>query len=497
MGALSAKKIGLILGPAVFFLIRLIPNPTGLNTEAWKVLAVAAIMLIWWVTEAVPLAVAAILPLVLLPLLAVQPINDRGYPAGIEEAMGIGDVSPPYASPIVFLFMGGFMIALAMERWGLHRRIALNIVKLTGTNADGILLGFMLATAALSMWISNTATTVLMLPIALSVINLLLDDPEEIENKGMQNFALSMMLGIAYAANIGGTATIIGTPPNVVFAGIMEEQFGVQVSFAQWIIFGLPFALLLLGVTFFFIVKILHPNRLGEFEGAQAIIAREVERLGPMKEGEKRTLAVFALTALLWIFRVPISNVLPNGVDLSDAGIAMFATVLLFIVPVDFSKNQFVLAWRDTEKLPWGILLLFGGGLSLAGALNDTGLIKLIGDQFSNMGEASFLIILGLAAVSLFLTEIMSNVALVVVFLPVVGAIALGADLNLLQVCIPVTLAASCAFMLPMSTPPNAIVFASGHLKVSQMVRVGLILNLITILMVGVLSKWVLPVLFG
>ena len=497
MGAPSAKKIGLFLGPAVFLLILLLPNPPGLNTEAWKVLAVAAIMLIWWVTEAVPLAVAAILPLVLLPLLAVQPINDRGYPAGIEEAMGIGDVSPPYASPIVFLFMGGFMIALAMERWGLHRRIALNIVKLTGTNADGILLGFMLATAALSMWISNTATTVLMLPIALSVINLLLDDPEEIAHKGMQNFALSMMLGIAYAANIGGTATIIGTPPNVVFAGIMEEQFGVQVSFAQWIIFGLPFALLLLGVTFFFIVKILHPNRLGEFEGAQAIITREVERLGPMKKGEKRTLAIFMLTALLWIFRVPISNLLPIGVDLSDAGIAMLATVLLFIVPVDFNKNQFVLAWGDTEKLPWGILLLFGGGLSLAGALNDTGLIKLIGDQFSNMGEASFLIILGLAAVSLFLTEIMSNVALVVVFLPVVGAIALGADLNLLQVCIPVTLAASCAFMLPMSTPPNAIVFASGHLKVSQMVRVGLILNIITILMVGVLSKWILPILFN
>lgn len=497
MGQFSAKKIGLVLGPVVFLILLLLPNPPGLNPEAWKVLAVAAFMLIWWVTEAVPLAVAALLPLVLLPLLAVQPINARGYPAGIGEALDIGDVSPAYASPIVFLFMGGFMIALAMERWGLHRRIALNIVKLTGTNADGILLGFMLATAALSMWISNTATTVLMLPIALSVINLLLDDQEDIEDKGMRNFALSMMLGIAYAANIGGTATIIGTPPNVVFAGIMEEQFGVQVSFAQWMIFGLPFALLLLGLTFFFIVKVLHPNRLGEFEGAQEIIAREVKRLGPISRGEIRTLAVFLLTALLWIFRVPVSKLLPEGVDFSDAGIAMFATVLLFIVPVDFRKNQFVLSWRDTEKLPWGILLLFGGGLSLAAALNDTGLIKLIGDQFSSMEEASFLIILGLAAVSLFLTEIMSNVALVVVFLPVVGAIALGADLNLLQVCIPVTLAASCAFMLPMSTPPNAIVFASGHLKVSQMVRAGLILNIITILMVGVLSRWILPILFS
>lgn len=497
MGQLSAKKLGLLLGPLLFIVLRLLPNPAGLNPEAWKVLAVASIMLIWWVTEAVPLAVAALLPLVLIPVLGVQPVNEAGLPAGSDEVMGIGDVSPPYASPIVFLFMGGFMIAMAMERWGLHRRIALNIVRLTGTNADGIILGFMLATAALSMWISNTATTVLMLPIALSVINLLLDQQADDAQQGMRNFALSMMLGIAYAANIGGTATIIGTPPNVVFAGVMAEQFGVQVSFAQWIVFGLPFALLLLGVTFFFIVKVLHPNRLGEFEGAQEVITREVERLGPISRGERYTLMVFLLTALLWIFRVPIAKLMPAGIDFSDAGIAMFATVLLFIVPVDFSKQQFVLSWRDTEKLPWGILLLFGGGLSLAGALNDTGLIKLIGNQFADMGDASFLIILGLAAVSLFLTEIMSNVALVVVFLPVVGAIALGADLNLLQVCIPVTLAASCAFMLPMSTPPNAIVFASGHLKVSQMVRVGLVLNLVTILMVGVLSRWVLPMLFS
>jgi sodium-dependent dicarboxylate transporter 2/3/5 len=493
----SAKHIGLVLGPLVFVLMLFLPNPPGLNPEAWKVLAVAAIMLIWWVTEAVPLAVAALLPLVLIPLLGVQPINDRGYPAGIDEALKIGDVSAPYASPIVFLFMGGFMIALAMERWHLHRRIALNIVKLTGTNADGILLGFMLATALLSMWISNTATTVLMLPIALSVINLLIQDRENIQDKGMRNFALSMMLGIAYSANIGGTATIIGTPPNVVFSGIIENQFGVQVSFAQWFIFGLPFALLLLGVTFFMIVKMMHPNRLGEFEGAKAIIDREVKDLGPITKGEKLTLIVFVFTALLWILRVPVSNLMPDGLNISDAGIAILATVLLFIIPVEIKKNQFILAWRDTEKLPWGILLLFGGGLSLAGALDKTGLIKMIGDQFSGMSSASFLIIIGLTAVSLFLTEIMSNVALVLVFLPVVGAIAVGADINLLQVCIPVTLAASCAFMLPMSTPPNAIVFASGHLKVSQMVRVGLILNLITIAMVGALAYWILPMLFN
>ncbi|MEO0341672.1 MAG: SLC13 family permease, partial [Bacteroidota bacterium] len=340
---MSVKRIGLFLGPLIFILLLFIPNPPGLNTEAWKVLAIAAFMLVWWVTEAVPLAVAAILPLVLLPLLGVQPLGDNGYPVGVEGAFKMKDASAPYASPIVFLFMGGFMLALAMERWSLHRRIALNIVKLTGTNADGIILGFMLATAALSMWISNTATTVLMLPIALSVINLLIDDPEQIVNKGMNNFALSMMLGIAYAANIGGTATIIGTPPNVVFSGIMEEQFNTSVSFAQWMIFGLPFSILLLGFTFFLIVKVLHPNRLGEFEGAQEIIAREVDALGPISKGERLTLIVFICTALAWIFRTSIVKLLPAGVDLSDAGIAMLATVALFVVPVNFKKHEYIL----------------------------------------------------------------------------------------------------------------------------------------------------------
>ena len=493
---MSSKRIGLFLGPIAFILFLIIPSPAGLNTEAWKVLAIAIFMLIWWIPEAVPLAVAALLPILLLPLLGVQPLGENGYPAGVDKAFKIGDASAPYASPIVFLFMGGFMIALAMERWSLHRRIALNIVKVTGTNADGIILGFMLATAALSMWISNTATTVLMLPIALSVIRLLIKDTENIMDKGRQNFALSMMLRIAYAANIVGTATLIGTPPNVVCSGIMENQFDTQVTFVQWIIFGLPFALILLGITFFLIVKLMHPNRLGEFEGAQEIITEEVENLGPISKGEKRTLFVFLTTALLWIFRAPISNLLPEGIDFSDAGIAMLGTILMFVVPVDFNRHIFVLDWRDTEKLPWGILLLFGGGLSLANALNETGLIELIGDQFAGFGKGGFLIIIGLAAVSLFLTEIMSNVALVVVFLPVVGAIALGADLNLLQVCIPVTLAASCAFMLPMSTPPNAIVFASGHLKVAQMVRVGLVLNIITIVLIGIVAEWILPLLF-
>lgn len=475
-----AKKWGLLIGPLLFGLILLLPSPELFTKEAWRVLAVAVFMLCWWVTEAVPLPVTALLPMVLLPFLQVMPISDA---------------AAPYASPIVFLFMGGFMIALAMERWDLHRRIALNIVRITGTNANGIILGFMLATAALSMWISNTATTVMMLPIALSVVSLLRQTPAGASESPMRNFALSMMLGIAYAANIGGTATIIGTPPNVVFAGILREEFGMEVTFARWMILGIPFAVLMLFVTYGFLVKILHPNRLGTFAGAREMIEQEVKDLGPISTGEKRTLVVFGTTALLWIFRSNLVKALPF-LSLSDAGIAMLATVILFIVPVDWPKGHFILQWSDTEKLPWGILLLFGGGLSLAGALSDTGIIDLIGQSFSGQQRATFWIILGLTAVSLYLTEIMSNVALVTIFLPVVGAIALGAGIDLLTVMIPVTLASSCAFMLPMSTPPNAIVFASGYITVPSMVRAGFVLNLIAIGLTAALAFWLIPIIF-
>lgn len=480
-----SKKIGLFLAPLLFLILLLIPAPEALGTDAWKVLAIAAFMLIWWVTEAVPIPVAALLPLILLPLLGV---------------MDIKTAAAPYANPIVFLFMGGFMLALAMERWNLHRRIALNIVRLTGTNANGIIFGFMLATALLSMWISNTATTVMMLPIAVSVIQLLAKDEQTNRSKGMRSFAVTMMLGIAYAANIGGTATIIGTPPNSVFAGFIKETYDYDVSFAKWMLLGVPFAVVLILITYFFLVKFLYPNRLGRFAGAQTLINQEVEKLGKLSRGETLVLLVFLLTALCWMGRVPMNNFFEeNGIPivLSDAGIAMVATVSLFVIPQDLKFDNFILEWKDTEKLPWGILLLFGGGLSLAAALSSTGIIDLIGSQFKTTSSTGFLIILGLTSISLFLTEIMSNVALVTIFLPVVGGIAIGIGIDPLLMTIPVTLAASCAFMLPMSTPPNAIVFASGHLTVAQMVRAGLVLNVLTIIFIAVLSNWIIPFLFS
>lgn len=481
MAFMHLKKIGLFLGPLLFLLLLGMPAPAVLEPGAWKVIALAVFMLIWWVTEAAPLPVTALLPLVGLPLLGVSDMKMA---------------AAAYADPIVFLFMGGFLIALAMERWRLHRRIALRIVRLTGTNADGIILGFMVATAALSMWISNTATTVMMLPIALSVIDLLTKEQEgAFPERGIRYFALSLMLGIAYAANIGGTATLIGTPPNVVFAGYIRQTFGYEVSFARWMMVGFPFAVILLTLTYLFVVRILYPNRLGAFAGAGELIGREAARLGPFSVGERLTLIVFLSTALCWVFRVQLNHLLP-GLALNDSIIAMLGGIVLFILPVDFAHGKFVLDWSDTEKLPWGILLLFGGGLSLAGALERTGIIDLIGQEFSGMESGELLLIVGLSAVSLFLTEIMSNVALVLVLLPVVGGIAVAAGIPPLMVCVPVTLAASCAFMLPMSTPPNAIVFASGHLRISQMAKAGLVLNIITIILVVILSKTLMPLVF-
>jgi sodium-dependent dicarboxylate transporter 2/3/5 len=457
--------------------------PKGISPEAWKVLAMAAFMLVWWISEAVPIAVTSLLPLVLLPSMGV---------ATLEAT------AAPYANPVVFLFMGGFVIALAMEKWALHKRIALYIVHLTGTNANGIIGGFMMATAFISMWISNTATAIMMLPIGLSIISLVQHQiiPNKENQKGLQHFSIAMMLAIAYGANIGGTATIIGTPPNVVFAGYMRENFDMEVTFLTWMLIGTPFAIILLAFTFLLIVKILFPNNLGNFGGAKEIINNEIKHLGPISIGEKLTLFVFISTALSWIFRLQLDALFP-AIKLSDTTIALVAAILLFIIPVSLHKKEFLLNWKDTEKLPWGILLLFGGGLSLADSLASTGIINLIGNQFNGLDAAGWIFILGLSTVSLFLTEVMSNVALVTIFLPVVGAIAVGAGIPPVQLCIPVTIAASCAFMFPMSTPPNAIVFASGRISIGQMAKAGFLLNLITIIVIAFLVKFLFPYILG
>lgn len=478
------RKVGLFLGPLLFALIVIItPETPFLGKPAHHTLAVGAWMITWWITEAVALPVTALLPIVLFPLTGVLPIKEA---------------AAPYANPIIFLFMGGFMLALALEKWKLHLRIALNIVRLTGTNANGIILGFMLATAALSMWISNTATTVMMLPIGVSVIEILRRREPNMEvTKGTRYFSLTMMLGIAYSANIGGIATIIGTPPNTVLAGILNEKYNYTIDFARWLAFGLPLSLVMLGVTYLFLVKILYPNRLGNFEGAQQVIKEELAKLGKINKAERIVLALFLTTAFFWIFKNTLNKVFPAW-QLTDATIAMVASVALFVTPIDYKKGVFVLEWKDTERLPWGILTLFGGGLSLASALSTVGIIGIIGDAVGVVGGSLnvSMIFLILVALMLFMTEVMSNVALTAVLVPVVAGVAVGLNQNPLWMTIPVTIASSCAFMLPMATPPNAIVFASGHIKVSQMVRVGIFLNIIAILLLVLVANTVLPYIF-
>lgn len=478
---MDTKKTGLFLGPLLFFLFLVIPHPSAISPEGWKVIGLAIFMLTWWISEAVPIAVTSLLPMLLLPMMGVQKL---------------ADAAAPYSNPVVYLFMGGFVIALAMERWNLHRRIALNIVRMTGTNADGILLGFYLSTALISMWISNTATAIMMLPIALSVIDLLQRKVKSHQTAGMQRFSIAMMLGIAYASSIGGMATIIGTPPNVVFAGYMQEAHGIEVSFAEWFIIGFPFALILLIIAYLVLVKIMYPNQLGKFSGAQELIQEEIAELGPVSAGERRTLYVFIGAAFCWIFQAQINSFFPF-LKLSDTAVALLAAISLFILPSDWKQGRTILEWSHTEKLPWGILLLFGGGLSLADSLATTGIIDLIGNQFKDLPAASWVVILGLSTVSLFLTEVMSNVALVTIFLPVVGAIAVGMGIPPEEMCIPVTLAASGAFMLPMSTPPNAIVFASGHIRIAQMVRAGFVMNVISVLLITLFVKTLLPYLYN
>lgn len=463
---------GLLAGPLVF-LFMMLASPFDFTTDQWKVLAVAALMLIWWLTEAIPIAVTALLPIVLLPSLGVLTLKET---------------TAQYGSDIVYLFLGGFMIALALEKWHLHRRIALGIVKLTGTGADRIILGFMLATAALSLWISNTACAVMMLPMALSVIRLVQDPSVDIDERGRKNFSISLLLGVAYAANAGGIGTLIGTPPNLVMAGYLRDQLGIDVSFMDWLKVGLPFSLVLLVSTYFMLTRLMFPNRLGVIKGAGELIDKEYRELGPLGEPEFRVLSVFLITALLWIFRSWLDSILPF-MGLNDTGIAVAATIALFIIPSRKRSARKLLEWEDSKGLPWGILLLFGGGLSLAAALQSVGIIKLIGDGITGLGiESTFGLMMALSIVALFLTEVMSNVALTMVFVPVAAAIGVGMGASPLYFTVPVTIAASCAFMLPMATPPNAIVFASGHLKISDMARAGFVLNLIAALLISLMA---------
>ena len=441
--------------------------------------AVAVWMATWWLSEAIAVYATALLPLVLLPLLSARSMKGA---------------AAPYAHELIFLFMGGVLLALTMERWGLHRRVALVALRMVGDRPVHMVGGFMLVTALLSMWVSNTATAVMMLPVAVSVIGL-------VSTRGGQggaappprNFALGLLLGIAYGASIGGMATPIGTPPNLFLLSYVKAQLGREISFVRWMGVGLPLAAVFLPIAWLLLTRFLYPIRLARIEGGRALFRSELAALGPMGRGERITLGVFLLASGLWVTRPLLAGLELGGVrplaGLTDAGIAMLAAMVLFVAPVERGGGSRVLEWETAVKLPWGILVLFGGGLSLAAAIQANGVGELLGGQVAGLaGVPSVLIVVGVVAGIVFLTELTSNTATTATLIPVLASLAPGIGLEPLLLIVPAALSASCAFMLPVATPPNAVVFGSGLVSIPEMSRAGVWLNLTAIALITLLT---------
>lgn len=474
------QRVGILAAPMVFIFMLLLPAPADLSVAGWRTATIGILMAMLWITEAIPIPATSLLPLVLLPFFGIQKITVA---------------AAPYANPLIFLFMGGFIIALAMQRWHLHRRIALNIIKMIGMKPKSIIFGFMIATAFLSMWVSNTATTMMMLPIAFSVIELAKSSKiRDEDSKDYQNFAVVLMLTIAYASSIGGLATLIGTPPNALLAAFMRSNYHYQIGFAQWMLVGVPLVVIGLPLSIFLLIRILFPIRIAQIEGGQAFIRAELEKLGAISTAEKMVAIVFGTVALLWIFRPLVAHLIP-GID--DAGIAILGAMLMFALPVNLRKGEFLLDWHSAEKLPWGVLLLFGGGLSLAGAISETGLSEWIGQQLSAVQNWPIVfVVLIVTAIVIFLTELTSNTATAAAFLPIMASVAVSIGQNPLLLVIPAGVAASCAFMLPVATPPNAIVYGSGQIEMGQMVRGGILLNLLFILLITLVTFSLVSLVF-
>ncbi len=471
------RLAGLFGGAAAAILLMALPVPEGLSGSGQTVLAVAAVMSIWWITEALPIPVTALLPLVLFPLLGV---------------MSMASTAAPYGHHLVFLFLGGFVLALGVERSGLHRRIALHVILIVGEGTSRLVFGFMLATALLSMWISNTATVMLMLPIALAVITQVRGQQSE----GSSAFALALLLGLAYAASIGGVATLIGTPPNIVLAGVFSKLYphAPGIGFVEWMMFGLPVAAVFLPLSWFLLVRVLPATRLGKESGNAAgrpALRQALTELGPMKSSEKKVLTVFLLTAACWVFRSPLA-VGPVHIpgltmifpEIQDATIAMAAALVLFLLPGEEKGSLFT--WPQIQSgIPWGILLLFGGGFALAEGMLQSGVTVYLGNSLLGLkGLPLWLTILLICTLLTFLTELTSNTATATILLPVLASAAVTLGYNPLLFMVPAALNASFAFMLPVATPPNAIVFSSSFISIRQMATTGLLLNIVGVILV-------------
>lgn len=475
------KKTGLFAGLLLFILILLVPEQWNIEPASKRMLACAILMATWWLTEALPLAATALIPLILFPLLSITSTKE---------------IAPSYGDPNIFLFMGGFMIAIAMQKHNLHKRMALSIIHLVGSSPKKIILGFMVATAFLSMWISNTATAMMMLPIGIAVTEHINEQVSKHSDKKDKNFGIALMLGIAYSASIGGVGTLIGTPPNIVFASLISNMSEVQdpIEFADWLLIGVPIVVIFLPLVWFYLVNIAAPVRINLPE-RKDLIKEELGALGNMSRGEIITLTVFVLTALAWIFKKNIEigdMIIPGwsnlfGIEkfIHDGTIAMTGALLLFVLPTNFSKLEFALNWEWAQRIPWGILILFGGGFALASGFQSSGLDIWMGGKFSSINfSSSLLLIITICFLLTFLTEITSNTATITMMLPVLAAMALSLDVHPFLLMIPATISTSFAFMMPVATPPNAIVFGSNYLRIDDMARIGVFLNLFGVLLV-------------
>ncbi|HEY9052916.1 MAG TPA: SLC13 family permease [Gammaproteobacteria bacterium] len=479
--ALTRPRIGIFLGPLLFVFIRLLPTTESMPPHAMDVAAVAVLMATFWISEAIPLAATALIPIALFPLLGVMPTDK---------------VTLAYGNHLIFLFMGGFLIAMAIEKWQLHRRIALHTILLVGVTPERIVLGFMLATAFLSAWISNTATAMMMVTIGLAVIRQSL--PAETTAQGetcSSPFATTLMLGIAYASSIGGVATLIGTPPNAILAGVIESSYGYKIGFAEWMLFGVPLSAVMLAITWFYLTRVGFHCEFRELPGGKQAIRQQLVNLGPMSLAEKKVLSVFLLVAIGWIVRGLID--IDVFKQLNDSSIAMMGALLLFIIPANFSKGEFLLDWQTARNIPWDIIILFGGGFALASGFVSSGLTEWLASQLIGLQGMNIIITVAtIVALVIMLTEVTSNTATASMLLPIVGAFAIAVQVHPMYLMSAVALAASFAFMLPVATPPNAIVFSSRQITVPQMARAGIWLNILGVILITLFVIILLPLVF-
>ena len=477
------KSVGRIVGPLLFLIFLLFDgSQETMPQSAWRTAAVALWMASWWATEAVPVPVTAFLPLVTFDLLNI---------ASFKEA------AASYAHPTIYLFLGAFILAIAVERWDLHKRIALTILSRVGTDGKRLVGGFMVVAALLSMWMTNTSTTMMLMPIAVSVATMVISNNANLSKKQQDDFQVAMLLGLAFAATIGGLATLVGTPPNALLAGYLSNTHNIEIGFAQWMLVGVPVSIIMLPIAWLVLTRLAFSVEITETEAAKTYLEKLRTELGSINVPESRVGIVFLTVVVMWMLRRPITDLF--GVSgLSDSGIVMAAALALFVLPSGNQAQRSLMVWGDLNRLPWGVLILFGGGLSLASAVSSSGLAEWLGGNLSPLIVFGIVtLIVASTALVIFLTELTSNLATTATFLPVVGAIALQADVPLLTICVPITLAASCAFMLPVATPPNAIVFASNKITIPQMIKAGVYLNTLGLLLLMVIGVWWAPLVLS